>query len=57
MGLSKSLKCSKKTKYIKYGVGEIDGNICEDWMSVYNSTESDNLREFTPFLSKHDAND
>ena len=35
MTKSTTLKCSKRTKYIKYGVGEIDGNICEDVLTVH----------------------
>jgi len=57
MTKSTSLKCSKETKYIKYGVGEIDGNICEDIMSVHQSRQIDQLSMKVPFLSKHDEND
>ena len=57
MTKSRSLKCSKKTKYIKYGVGEIDGNICDDFLTVHQSRPSDQLSKMMPFLSKHDEND
>jgi hypothetical protein len=57
MTKSTTLKCSKNTKYIKYGVGEINGNICEDYISIHQSREQDKLSKITPFLSKHDEND
>jgi hypothetical protein len=45
---STSLECSDETKYIKYGIGELYGNICEENVAAVGV---DNLSARMEFLS------
>ena len=48
--MSSSVECGTETKHIKYGIGEIEGPICTDYIGLYGMDES--LSVQMPFIAR-----